>query len=429
MITRIRALNYRCLRYVDVALDRFHVLIGRNASGKSTLFDVVSFLGDFVRDGLEKAVANRTYNFQDLVWNRPREGLGFQLALDFHIPLNLRDRLPAECGFHTYRYEIAVREIDDLPHIHCERGTLIAGCPTPALSQTSRKSFPEPARPPRTILTEGQRENALVVLESGRGHRLKVAAEDQEPGTMHGETPLREISGQLLIDPLVSHLRFLDKSRFPVSMYVFSLLSGHVNPVFLESVKMRQPSTARSTSEFLSRGGAKLPWLIKHVQETDSDVYDQWLQHVRTVLDDLVDIRIVERPEDLTRYLMLKYSTGVEVPSWMVSDGTLRFLATMLVAYLASEDKIVLLEEPENGVHPLALEPIYDSASSALGSQILIATHSPAFLAMASPREVLCFAKTGDGQADIVRGDCHPFLAGWQESADINVLFGQGIIE
>ena len=28
MITRIQALNYRCLRYVDVALDRFHVLVG-----------------------------------------------------------------------------------------------------------------------------------------------------------------------------------------------------------------------------------------------------------------------------------------------------------------------------------------------------------------------------------------------------------------
>lgn len=28
MIRRIQALNYRCLRYVDLSLDRFHVLIG-----------------------------------------------------------------------------------------------------------------------------------------------------------------------------------------------------------------------------------------------------------------------------------------------------------------------------------------------------------------------------------------------------------------
>ena len=48
MICRIQALNFRCLRYADVRLDRFHVLVAPNASGKSTPFDVVAFLGDLV---------------------------------------------------------------------------------------------------------------------------------------------------------------------------------------------------------------------------------------------------------------------------------------------------------------------------------------------------------------------------------------------
>ena len=43
MIRRLQALNYRCLRYVDVPLDRFRVLVGPNASGKSTLFDALDF--------------------------------------------------------------------------------------------------------------------------------------------------------------------------------------------------------------------------------------------------------------------------------------------------------------------------------------------------------------------------------------------------
>ena len=53
MIRRIQALHFLCMRYVDIRLDRFHVLIGPNASGKSTLFDTIAFLGDLVRDGLE----------------------------------------------------------------------------------------------------------------------------------------------------------------------------------------------------------------------------------------------------------------------------------------------------------------------------------------------------------------------------------------
>ena len=44
MIRRLQALNYRCLRYVDVELGRFHILVGPNASGNSTLFDAIAFL-------------------------------------------------------------------------------------------------------------------------------------------------------------------------------------------------------------------------------------------------------------------------------------------------------------------------------------------------------------------------------------------------
>ena len=54
--TRIEALNYRCLRYVRRDLRPFHLLVGPNASGKSTLLDVLNFLGDLVRSDLDTAV-------------------------------------------------------------------------------------------------------------------------------------------------------------------------------------------------------------------------------------------------------------------------------------------------------------------------------------------------------------------------------------
>ncbi len=33
------------------------------------------------------------------------------------------------------------------------------------------------------------------------------------------------------------------------------------------------------------------------------------------------------RPEDRHRYVMIRYKNGIEVPSWALSDGTLRLLA------------------------------------------------------------------------------------------------------
>jgi predicted ATPase len=49
VIVRIQALRYRGLRYVDQPVDRFRLLVGPNASGKSTFVDVVGFLGDLVQ--------------------------------------------------------------------------------------------------------------------------------------------------------------------------------------------------------------------------------------------------------------------------------------------------------------------------------------------------------------------------------------------
>ena len=146
------------------------------------------------------------------------------------------------------------------------------------------------------------------------------------------------------------------------------------------------------------------------------------------MLTDLTDIRVVVRPEDRHAYLTLRYATGEEVPSWTASDGTMRFLALTLLAYIPDNREIYLLEEPENGIHPLALEGILDSLWSAYDAQVLTTTHSPALLGLVEPSVVLCFDKDADGATDIVRGNAHPMVESWQGSLDKNVLFATGII-
>ena len=135
---------------------------------------------------------------------------------------------------------------------------------------------------------------------------------------------------------------------------------------------------------------------------------------------------------------MLRYREGVDVPSWMTSDGTLRLMALTLLAYLPIGDisshrrfinsDLFLVEEPENGVQPMALDAVYDSLVSVYDGQVLAATHSPVFLKLAKPDEVLCFGKTEDGATDIVRGDIHPLLRDWQGSIDMDLLFATGVI-
>jgi predicted ATPase len=88
MITSIEALNYQCLRYVNRDLEPFHILIGPNASGKSTFLDVVGFLGDLLYEGPNGAVLNRANAVEELIWNH--KGICFELAVELSIPERFR---------------------------------------------------------------------------------------------------------------------------------------------------------------------------------------------------------------------------------------------------------------------------------------------------------------------------------------------------
>src|SRR3990172_919781 len=102
MFTLVEALNYRSLRYVRQELARFHVLVGPNASGKTTFLDVVSFLGRLVADGPQEAIRERSPNPRDLLFGR--QGKRFELAVQAAIPRNRFSEIAGE--YRQIRYEI-----------------------------------------------------------------------------------------------------------------------------------------------------------------------------------------------------------------------------------------------------------------------------------------------------------------------------------
>ncbi len=218
-----------------------------------------------------------------------------------------------------------------------------------------------------------------------------------------------------------------DQDSFPVSTWFRDLLEKGVRNIVLNSHVIRQPSPPGLGRGFLT-DGSNLPWVIEELRK-DEVHFRRWLAHVRTALEDIEDITTIERPEDRHRYLVIKYANDALVPSWLASDGTLRLLALTILAYLRELRGVFLIEEPENGIHPRAIETVLQSLSSIYSSQVLIATHSPVALSMLEAKNVLCFAKDTTGATDIVAGDKHPALREWKAGQpDLGVLFASGIL-
>jgi predicted ATPase len=110
------------------------------------------------------------------------------------------------------------------------------------------------------------------------------------------------------------------------------------------------------------------------------------------------------------------------VPAWLLSDGTLRLLALTLLAYLPSQNQVFIVEEPENGIHPRAIEAVFQALRSVYDGQVFLATHSPLVLALAEPEDLLIFDKTEDGATQIVNGPQHAILREWQREIPLETL-------
>ncbi|MHA1766028.1 MAG: AAA family ATPase, partial [Promethearchaeota archaeon] len=219
-----------------------------------------------------------------------------------------------------------------------------------------------------------------------------------------------------------------DESKFPVSLWIKNILMEGIQFIQLNSVSMRWPCRPDAPVEFESNG-SNLAKVVKNLKENNETIFSRWLEHVKTALPDVKSINIREKEEDRHLYLVVDYSSGISIPSWLLSDGTLRLLAQTLIAYLPVKDKLFIIEEPENGLHPQAIETVIQSLSSVYENQIILATHSPVVLRLSKPEDILCFSKTDSGAVDIVRGDKHPRLKDWKKDVDLATLHAAGVLQ
>jgi predicted ATPase len=417
VISRIEVLNYRCLRFIQRPLDAMHILVGPNASGKTTFLDVISFLGTLVSDGLETAFSERTRNPLDLVWGR---GPGvIELALEARIPERLLPLL-GEKGFETVRYEVQIAVDPDSyePEIRAEKALFKRAAPENLARQLA---FPQMRPLPASILSARGKGQRLILNKVSGGNDNFYSEVHEESGK--GWAPSYRLG------PRRSTLENLvgDESKFPVTTWLQSLLKEGVQKIALNSLLIRQASPPGQGRGFRP-DGSNLPWVVEDLKRKAPDSFRQWIDHLSTALPDLESVRVVEREDDRHAYLIVGYRGGLEVPSWMVSDGTLRLLALTILAYLPDATGIYLVEEPENGIHPTAVEAVYQSLSSVYDGQVLVATHSPVLLAIAKPQQLLCFAKTPEGATDIVTGDEHPALRDWRGEVNLGDLFAAGVL-
>lgn len=110
-----------------------------------------------------------------------------------------------------------------------------------------------------------------------------------------------------------------------------------------------------------------------------------------------------------------------------ISDGTLRFMCLSTVLLQPVPPKLIIVDEPELGLHPEALEALAELIRRcSKRTQFILATQSPAFADFFEPEEILTVNRI-DGASRFER-QSREKLGKWLESYSVGQLWRKNVI-
>ena len=376
--------RYRSLYSVVLRPGDLTAVVGPNNSGKSNLVDAIDFLAEAYRYGLEIAVG-RKGGFENIAhrkMRRTKSPIGF--AVSVQIPISeLRAALTHQ--------SVTAAGIDPNSTIRIEHHFELV-----VRSQAIEANYDVAVERVAMDLSEPGHSRRLLTV-TRKGNEIDVEMSEISPKSAF----LRSLVFPFDDSSFVSYLRapkgvaaadLMIGARFfnPV-MSQFARTMANTRVYQLAPLEGRRPGVPTPNPD-LERHGANLPAFIAQLRK-NPEVWSAVLETMRRVVPGLQNIDTDFTPD---RRLTLRFhekNVGRPWASEDVSDGTIQTLA-LLAALHDPRTSLVLIEEPENAVHPWIVRNFVAACRSITGKQIVLTTHSPALINALTPGEVLVAWRT-----------------------------------
>jgi predicted ATPase len=219
-----------------------------------------------------------------------------------------------------------------------------------------------------------------------------------------------------------------DADFYPMLAWVAQRLSGialHRDWTFGRHAAPRQPQKADAPTDRLEPDASNLGLVLNRVR-LDVTARRQLLLALREVYEGIEDVDVRVTSGTVQVFLM---ESGGAMPATRLSDGTLRYLALLSLLCDPSPPPLIVLEEPELGLHPDMLPVVARLLRDASQrTQLVVTTHAPGLVDALSdqPDAILVCEKTDRGST-LTRLDAEQ-LAPWLMKYRLGELWTSGQI-
>jgi len=356
MITKLRVKNFKALRDVEIDLTPIHVLIGPNDSGKTSILDALAALCRSMDHELADAFL-WTWKGTELVWNGRDLSVSISVSFDNHAiteygidVLFARRERQAKLAHESFRTKQVFRTFNGPPASDTFVGS------TRVRYQAEGPGYPDTHdRAWRSI------KSLLEGVQYYRWDPAFLALPVAPDATRRFRMESNGFGLALCLDEILS----FDRDRFIQLEKRFTEIFPHIT-----SIKLIQEAAYRAPVDSPER--------VTMLQEADG------------------------------KGLYFKLRGGEQImPASQASDGTLLVLAYLAILHLPQPPRVLLLEEPENGMHPKRLRDVLtilrELVKEQSHTQVVLTTHSPYVLDLFEPEEVTLCTMQDDGEVKTTR--------------------------
>ena len=133
------------------------------------------------------------------------------------------------------------------------------------------------------------------------------------------------------------------------------------------------------TANYLQSHGNNLPSFLLYLRDNYADSYKRIVDYVRDVVPQFQDFYLEPNNKTISLRWIDNSATDYRFNAYQFSDGSIRFiaLATLLLQPAKTMPDVIILDEPELGLHPYAITQLAEMIKDAsIHAQVIIATQS-----------------------------------------------------
>ena len=390
-IEKIRVKNFKALQNIELRdLPPYCVFVGRNGTGKTTLFRVFAFLKNCLAKNVRSALhIEGGRNGLKEVLTRGHEKEDLEIEIQFRLDISGTQRLVT--------YQLIVGEDPKL-------GVIVK----------------------REILRykRGAHGSPFHFLDFANGEGFAITNEeafDKLDADLTREAQKLDSPDTLAIKGLGQFSRFKAASAFRQLIE-----NWHVSDFHITSARGDKED---EDAEHLSASGDNLPAMARFLYEKHPAVFDDIRRKMQERVPGVTDIKVTVTEDGR---LLMRYQDGAFQDPFIdknVSDGTIKVFAYLVLLADPKPHPILCVEEPENQLYPELMEMLAEEflQYAERGGQVFVSSHSPDFL-NAVPLESIYWLEKEPGGTTVYRAASYPLFKRLIQAGDLpGYLWKQGL--